>query len=818
MADRFPLILNTNTNQIQEIPSGDNLDLTGVGINNVGVITSGNVTIGAATTDLVVTGDARITGILTVGTSSLKLDGPNNLVNVGTALTLGHTQGVQFHTQNLHSAGFEVNQINASGIITATEADINGDLDVDGHTNLDNLSVAGVSTFGGTLNGMSADFAGQIQVGTNNSKFGNNYLRFENAGIGYFDHSGVGQNINFRVTNSSSLDTTPLVVKAAGIDVTGNITATGNVSVGGVLTYEDVTNVDSIGIITARNGINVSSGTATFQGAIDANGDIDVDGHTNLDNVSVAGVSTFAGDATFNGGAGAVTIPANSDMRFINGTWSGDVSGNVAKIQHHSNILYISGGSSGIYFRENNTNRWFISDGGHFISGADSTYDIGTNGNRVRNGYFDTLYGDGSNLTGIDTDLVSDTSPQLGGPLNTNTQIIKFPDSNGSTNQAVFGTGNDLKIYHQSNSSYIINSTGNLNIGSNNEVRIKGGSDVAENMAVFKDNGSVELYHDAAKKLETYANGIIVYGPESGGGLINLYADEGDDNADKWRLHANPNGSFYLQNYSQGSWHNNISGAGGGEATLYFNNTAKLLTEQGGINVKSPGSDWNNIERTSNGYYGFAFRKEDGSSFNGYLGFTGGGSEINNTSAAQDMVIRSETNIILSKGYSTRLLKTDGNGAVSLYYGNVEKFKTSSSGVSITGQATATGNSAMYRAVESGGATVEIRCGGSEGYVGTSSNHKVSLITNGTRRWEISGAGHFIPYANDTYDIGSSSYRVRDIYTGDLNLSNVAKKDKGGNDVDGTWGDFTIQEGESDLFLINNRSGKKYKFNLTEVS
>ena len=38
------------------------------------------------------------------------------------------------------------------------------------------------------------------------------------------------------------------------------------------------------------------------------------------------------------------------------------------------------------------------------------------------------------------------------------------------------------------------------------------------------------------------------------------------------------------------------------------------------------------------------------------------------------------------------------------------------------------------------------------------------------------------------------------------------------NDVDGTWGDYTLQEGESDLFLINNRSGKKYKFNLTEVS
>ena len=42
-------------------------------------------------------------------------------VQVGTALTLGHTVGVQFATQNLHSAGFEVNNINATGIITASQ-------------------------------------------------------------------------------------------------------------------------------------------------------------------------------------------------------------------------------------------------------------------------------------------------------------------------------------------------------------------------------------------------------------------------------------------------------------------------------------------------------------------------------------------------------------------------------------------------------------------------------------------------------------------------------------------------------------------------
>ena len=76
------------------------------------------------------------------------------------------------------------------------------------------------------------------------------------------------------------------------------------------------------------------------------------------------------------------------------------------------------------------------------------------------------------------------------------------------------------------------------------------------------------------------------------------------------------------------------------------------------------------------------------------------------------------------------------------------------------------------------------------------------------------GLLHFRPNANNTYDLGTTSLRWRNIYTNDLNLSNEGSS----NDVDGTWGDWTIQEGESDLFLKNNRSGKKYKFNLTEVS
>ena len=42
-----------------------------------------------------------------------------------------------------------------------------------------------------------------------------------------------------------------------------------------------------------------------------------------------------------------------------------------------------------------------ITSAGHVLPGTDSTYNIGSNSNRFANGYFDTLYGDGSNLTGI---------------------------------------------------------------------------------------------------------------------------------------------------------------------------------------------------------------------------------------------------------------------------------------------------------------------------------------------------------------------------------------------------------------------------------
>jgi hypothetical protein len=84
-------------------------------------------------------------------------------------------------------------------------------------------------------------------------------------------------------------------------------------------------------------------------------------------------------------------------------------------------------------------------------------------------------------------------------------------------------------------------------------------------------------------------------------------------------------------------------------------------------------------------------------------------------------------------------------------------------------------------------------------------------ITSG----DITATGHILPGANDTYDLGASGNVWRNIYTGDLHLSNKFKEK--GNIVDGTKGNWTLQEGENDIFMINNISGEKFKINLSKI-
>ena len=77
----------------------------------------------------------------------------------------------------------------------------------------------------------------------------------------------------------------------------------------------------------------------------------------------------------------------------------------------------------------------------------------------------------------------------------------------------------------------------------------------------------------------------------------------------------------------------------------------------------------------------------------------------------------------------------------------------------------------------------------------------------------VSAGKTFKPATTNSTDLGTTNERWRVIYTNDLELSNKGSQ----NSVDGTWGDWTLQEGENDIFMINNRTNKKFKINMTEV-
>ena len=79
----------------------------------------------------------------------------------------------------------------------------------------------------------------------------------------------------------------------------------------------------------------------------------------------------------------------------------------------------------------------------------------------------------------------------------------------------------------------------------------------------------------------------------------------------------------------------------------------------------------------------------------------------------------------------------------------------------------------------------------------------------------LTATGNIVPGTTDAYDLGAAGNVWRNLYTGDLHLSNLAKNE--GNSIDGTKGDWTLQEGKDDIFIVNNISGEKFKINLSKI-
>ena len=484
---------------------------------------------------------------------------------------------------------------------------------------------------------------------------------------------------------------------------------------------------------------------------------------------------TASGDITFTGGAGAITIGTGSDgsdIRFVNGTWTGDTT--AAKIQLHSNYLYIAGGSNGIIFRENSTNRWIIDGSGHLDPATNSTYDIGASGTRVRNGYFDNLYGSGANITAInasnissgtisDARLPSSISSDITGNAATATTSTRVTVTDNSSDTSCFvlfaqaATGNQLP---HSGSNLTFNASSGLLTATS-----------------FSGNGA-NITNVNATTLDSIDSGSFV-------------RSDSDDTLSA--VYTFSSGSQDVINFSNASGNDNRGIAFNGRTALSADHNDGYLR-------------LNNNQEFSNGVYTPLVMRADG-------GFNVDGTTVINGSG----------NIAYSRLTGTPTIPSNNNqltnGAgyiTSASFSDVAGGGTFTGDISLSGGAAAmtvnAGSDIRFTNGDWTGNTCKIQHHSNRLYiVGGSSG--IIFREGGNDRAKIDGNGHFCPATDNTYTLGTSSLRWQDVYTNDLHLSNKGHQNK----VDNSWGDYTIQEGADDLFIINNRNGKMFKFMLQEV-
>ncbi len=180
----------------------------------------------------------------------------------------------------------------------------------------------------------------------------------------------------------------------------------------------------------------------------------------------------------------------------------------------------------------------------------------------------------------------------------------------GDNKKFLAGTDSDLEMYHTGSGAYIQNKTGNLFIGSNfddddgGDIRIQ--AKYGENSIVALDDGSVELYYDNVKKLETISWGVDCQGnTRTSGDFVCLdngkfragnssdlqifhngshnYIKCGNDGQD---IYIESSKDLYLKtgDGSTGN-HTAIYAADNAGVQIKYDNNTKLTTTNTGINV-----------------------------------------------------------------------------------------------------------------------------------------------------------------------------------------------------------------------------------------
>ena len=200
----------------------------------------------------------------------------------------------------------------------------------------------------------------------------------------------------------------------------------------------------------------------------------------------------------------------------------------------------------------------------------------------------------------VNTDLVADSSPQLGGNLDTNSNNIDFGDSSsGSVNRLRFGASTDLEIFHNGTNNHIDCHTAgqDLFIRPTKDVYFQDYSTDDILVKMIKD-GAVELYHNDVKQLETFDLGIDIgtsatgnFGIRWGGAnfnYCNIWSEHGSgDLFLAGGLKPKVSNSGFFSSYTGSFERSAIQiNAFGGNGIQFYTSAAQNVTKDDAITVK----------------------------------------------------------------------------------------------------------------------------------------------------------------------------------------------------------------------------------------
>ena len=313
---------------------------------------------------------------------------------------------------------------------------------------------------------------------------------------------------------------------------------------------------------------------------------------------------------------------------------------NPKSISGINSITMASGSDDLLTIHSNNTTeRVRVNNSGDVIVGSGVT--LSPDGDIFFTGI---ATGNGSGLTNLATDLVNDTSPQLGGDLDTNTKNIKFGDSasHGASGDdtLIFGADDDMRMYHDGSNGYISNNTGAFVIQD---------SHAGANAVIIRKGAEVELLHNNVLACETSANGLAF---PSGKGID--FSATGD---------ASGSSSELLDDYEEGTWTPTLIAGNpvpsvNSIASARYTKVGRLVTVQGFVTLPST-SNSNDIEIS-----GLPFTINNSESGRG-------GAYITYTTAGASFLVNGDGLFFLGQKNDTKFFASAADGNTSQDYNEV---------------------------------------------------------------------------------------------------------------------------------------------------